>query len=66
MVSGTTLGMVLAEVPAVFIGGKLATRILMKLEQSIAAAIFAILGAATLSAINCAPSNRPATWSEIG
>jgi putative Ca2+/H+ antiporter (TMEM165/GDT1 family) len=48
VVIGTTLGMLIADVPAVFIGEKLATRIPMKLVHSIAAAIFALLGTATL------------------
>lgn len=48
VVIGTTLGMLLADVPAVFVGDKLATKIPMKLVHSIAAAIFALLGAATL------------------
>lgn len=48
VVVGTTLGMLLADVPAVFIGDKLANRIPMKLVHSIAAAIFAVLGLATL------------------
>jgi Ca2+/H+ antiporter, TMEM165/GDT1 family len=48
VVIGTTVGMLLADVPAVFAGDKLATRIPMKLVHSIAAAIFALLGAATL------------------
>jgi putative Ca2+/H+ antiporter (TMEM165/GDT1 family) len=48
VVIGTTLGMLLADVPAVIIGDKLATKIPMKLVHSIAAAIFAALGAATL------------------
>lgn len=48
VVIGTTLGMLLADVPAVFIGDKLANRIPMKLVHSIAAAIFAVLGVATL------------------
>lgn len=48
VVAGTTLGMLIADVPAVFIGDKLANRIPMKLVHSIAAAIFAALGAATL------------------
>lgn len=48
VVIGTTLGMLIADVPAVFIGGKLAARIPMKLVHSVAAAIFALLGAATL------------------
>ncbi len=48
VVIGTTLGMLIADVPAVFVGDKLADRIPMKLVHSIAAAIFALLGAATL------------------
>ena len=48
VVLGTTLGMLIADVPAVFIGDKLATKIPMKLVHSIAAAIFALLAAATL------------------
>ena len=48
VVVGTTLGMLIADVPAVFIGDKLANRIPMKLVHSIAAGIFALLGIATL------------------
>ncbi|MFY9136398.1 TMEM165/GDT1 family protein [Zwartia sp.] len=48
VVIGTTLGMLIADVPAVFLGDKLANKIPMKLVHSIAAAIFAILGIATL------------------
>ena len=48
VVLGTTLGMLIADVPAVFIGDKLANKIPMRVVHSIAAAIFAILGLATL------------------
>lgn len=48
VVIGTTLGMLIADVPAVFAGDKLASKIPMKLVHSIAAAIFALLGIATL------------------
>ena len=48
VVIGTTLGMLIADVPAVFIGDKLANKIPMKLVHTIAAGIFAILGIATL------------------
>jgi putative Ca2+/H+ antiporter (TMEM165/GDT1 family) len=48
VVIGTTLGMLIADVPAVFAGDKLAMRIPMKLVHSVAAAIFALLGIATL------------------
>ena len=48
VVIGTTLGMLIADVPAVFAGDKLANKIPMKLVHSIAAAVFALLGVATL------------------
>ena len=48
VVIGTTLGMLIADVPAVFVGSKLASRIPLKLVHSVAAAIFALLGLATL------------------
>jgi putative Ca2+/H+ antiporter (TMEM165/GDT1 family) len=48
VVVGTTLGMLIADVPAVFVGNNLATRIPMRLVHSIAAAIFAALGVVTL------------------
>lgn len=48
VVMGTTLGMLIADVPAVFAGDKLASKIPMKLVHSIAAGIFALLGVATL------------------
>ena len=48
VVVGTTLGMLIADVPAVFIGNKFAAKTPMKLVHSIAAAIFAIMGVLTL------------------
>ena len=48
VVIGTTLGMLIADVPAVFVGDKLANKIPMKLVHSVAAAVFAVLGVATL------------------
>jgi putative Ca2+/H+ antiporter (TMEM165/GDT1 family) len=48
VVAGTTIGMLIADVPAVFVGDRLAAKIPMKLVHSIAAAIFALLGIATL------------------
>jgi len=48
VVIGTTLGMLLADVPAVFIGDRFGAKIPMKLVHSVAAAIFALLGVATL------------------
>ncbi|HTQ35949.1 MAG TPA: TMEM165/GDT1 family protein, partial [Steroidobacteraceae bacterium] len=49
VVAGTTLGMLIADVPAVFLGQRFARRIPMKLMHGIAAALFALLGAATLA-----------------
>ena len=46
VVAGTTLGMLIADVPAVFIGDKLAHRIALRLTRAIAAIIFAALGVA--------------------
>lgn len=48
VVVGTTLGMLIADVPAVFVGDRLAAKIPMKLVHSIAAGVFALLGVATL------------------
>ena len=48
VVIGTTLGMLIADVPAVIIGKQLGQRISMKLVHSIAACIFLVLGVATL------------------
>ncbi len=48
VVAGTTLGMMLANVPAVLLGDRAAKRISMKLVHGIAAVIFAVLGVLTL------------------
>jgi putative Ca2+/H+ antiporter (TMEM165/GDT1 family) len=48
VVIGTTLGMLIADVPAVFLGDKLANKIPMRLVHTVAAGIFAVLGIATL------------------
>lgn len=48
VVMGTTLGMLIADVPAVFVGDKLASKIPMKLVHTIAALMFAGLGVAVL------------------
>ena len=49
VVAGTTLGMMLADGPAVFVGQHLAQKIPMKLMHAIAGAIFALLGVAVLA-----------------
>ena len=48
VVAGTTLGMMIANVPAVLLGDRIADRLPVRAVHSIAAAIFAILGVATL------------------
>jgi putative Ca2+/H+ antiporter (TMEM165/GDT1 family) len=48
VVAGTTLGMMIANVPAVMLGDRLANRLPVKLVHRVAAAIFAVLGVATL------------------
>ena len=48
VVAGTTLGMMVANVPAVLMGDKIADKLPVKLVHRIAAAIFAVLGVATL------------------
>ena len=48
VVAGTTAGMLIADVPAVFIGNRFAEKIPMKLVHGVAAAIFALLGLLTL------------------
>lgn len=48
IVAGTTFGMMLANVPAVYFGERIANRVPLKLVHGIAALIFAVLGVATL------------------
>ncbi|MGZ3159029.1 MAG: TMEM165/GDT1 family protein [Burkholderiaceae bacterium] len=48
VVIGTTLGMLIADVPAVFVGNKFAEKIPMKLVHTVAAGIFALMGVLTL------------------
>lgn len=48
IVAGTTFGMMLANVPAVYFGERIAGRVPLTLVHGIAAVIFAVLGIATL------------------
>jgi putative Ca2+/H+ antiporter (TMEM165/GDT1 family) len=48
VVAGTTLGMLIADVPAVFIGETLSGRLPLKLIRLVAAGLFFLMGAATL------------------
>ncbi|MDR2877322.1 MAG: TMEM165/GDT1 family protein [Chromatiales bacterium] len=49
VIAGTTLGMLIANVPAVFIGNRFAAKLPMRLVHGIAAAIFVVLGLLILS-----------------
>ena len=48
VVAGTTLGMMIADVPAVFLGDKLSAKLSLKWLHAAAALVFAVLGVATL------------------
>ncbi|MBL8415580.1 MAG: TMEM165/GDT1 family protein [Propionivibrio sp.] len=48
VVAGTTLGMMIANVPAVLLGDRIAERLPVRTVHFIAAALFAVLGFATL------------------
>jgi putative Ca2+/H+ antiporter (TMEM165/GDT1 family) len=48
VVAGTTLGMMIANVPAVILGERIAHMMPVRLVHGVAAAIFAVLGVATL------------------
>jgi len=51
VIAGTTLGMMLADVPAVWLGKVAATNLPLKLVRSVAAAIFLLLGVIALFAV---------------
>jgi len=44
VVIGTTIGMMLADVPAVFLGNAFAKKLPLKIIHAVAAAIFALMG----------------------
>ncbi|MBA4177994.1 MAG: hypothetical protein C0505_15770 [Leptothrix sp. (in: Bacteria)] len=48
VVAGTTLGMMISNVPAVYLGETIARKLSMKLVHGLAAALFAVLGVLTL------------------
>jgi Ca2+/H+ antiporter, TMEM165/GDT1 family len=48
VVLGTTFGMMLANVPAVYLGERIADRLPVRLVHSMAAVVFGVLGGATL------------------
>jgi Ca2+/H+ antiporter, TMEM165/GDT1 family len=48
VVAGTTLGMMIANVPAVMLGNKIIQMVSLKVVHGIAAAVFAVLGVLTL------------------
>jgi putative Ca2+/H+ antiporter (TMEM165/GDT1 family) len=48
VVAGTTIGMMLANIPAIWLGDKLAVRMPMKAVRMLAATLFVVVGAVTL------------------
>jgi putative Ca2+/H+ antiporter (TMEM165/GDT1 family) len=52
VVVGTTLGMLIADVPAVFVGDRFSKKIPMRLVHSVAAAMFALMGVLALLKID--------------
>jgi len=48
VVAGTTLGMMLANVPAVYLGERILRRVPINVVHRLAAAVFAVLGALAL------------------
>ena len=48
VVAGTTTGMMLADVPVIFVGAALATKLPLKAIRIVAAALFIVLGVTTL------------------
>jgi putative Ca2+/H+ antiporter (TMEM165/GDT1 family) len=52
VVAGTTLGMMLANVPAVYLGDRIAQRVSMTVVHGVSAAIFAVLGVLTLFSVD--------------
>jgi putative Ca2+/H+ antiporter (TMEM165/GDT1 family) len=51
VVAGTTLGMLIADVPAVFLAEKLSMKVSLTVVRRIAAALFALMGVLTLAGI---------------
>jgi Ca2+/H+ antiporter, TMEM165/GDT1 family len=66
VVAGTTLGMMIANVPAVWMGEALAHRVNMKAMRWVAAALFVVLGGLTLLAGDDAVRVAPAAASPAG
>jgi len=55
VVAGTTLGMMIANVPAVLLGDKVAQKVPMRWVHGVAALIFAVLGGLTLAGVGTLP-----------
>jgi putative Ca2+/H+ antiporter (TMEM165/GDT1 family) len=51
VVAGTTLGMLVADVPAVFLAEKLSMKVSLKVVRLIAAGLFALMGVLTLAGV---------------
>jgi putative Ca2+/H+ antiporter (TMEM165/GDT1 family) len=59
VVAGTTLGMMLANVPAVYLGDRVTRAVSMKWVHGISAAIFAVLGVLTLLGVGQSSLAQP-------
>ena len=51
VVVGTTIGMLIADIPAVFVGDKFASKIPMRIVHAVASTLFVGLGAATIAGV---------------
>jgi putative Ca2+/H+ antiporter (TMEM165/GDT1 family) len=52
VVAGTTVGMMLANIPAVLLGNVAAEKLPVRLVHAVAAVIFALIGIAVLAGVN--------------
>ncbi len=57
VIAGTTLGMTLANVPGVFLGDRLSTRLPLRLITLVAAAAFALMGILALAGVGAGTAN---------
>jgi putative Ca2+/H+ antiporter (TMEM165/GDT1 family) len=59
VVAGTTLGMMIANVPAVLLGDRVAKLVPMRVVHLVSAVIFAVLGVLTLAGVGSSAASRP-------
>ena len=66
VVLGTTLGMMVANVPAVFLGDRIAKRLSMRVVHGLAALIFAVLGVLTRLSMRVVHGLAALTFAVLG